>query len=100
MIGREAYQNPWMLAQADRLIFGSESLIENRHQIIEALIPYVDKEISAGTPINRITRHILGLFQGQPGAKKWRRMLSEESHKSGSESSLISRAAAQVAEQL
>jgi tRNA-dihydrouridine synthase A len=100
MIGREAYQNPWMLAQADRLIFGSESLIENRHQIIEALIPYVDKEISAGTPINRITRHILGLFQGQPGAKKWRRMLSEESHKSGSESSLISRAAAQVTEQL
>jgi tRNA-dihydrouridine synthase A len=99
MIGREAYQNPWMLAQADRLIFGSEAISVSRHQIIEALIPYVDKEISAGTPINRITRHILGLFQGQPGAKKWRRVLSEESHKPGSESSLITRAAAQVTEQ-
>jgi tRNA-dihydrouridine synthase A len=97
MIGREAYQNPWMLAQADSLIFGAEISAITRHQVIEVLLPFVEQELSMGTPINRITRHILGLFQGQPGAKKWRRMLSEESHKTGMDSGLISRAAAQIA---
>jgi tRNA-dihydrouridine synthase A len=96
MIGREAYHNPWILAEADSVIFGSPQSAANRHQIIEALIPYVDRELATGTPINRITRHILGLFQGQPGAKKWRRMLSEESHQMGVGSELISRAAALV----
>ena len=98
MIGREAYHNPWILADADRLFFGSDTPSSSRHQVAEALIPYVEKELAAGTPINRITRHILGLFQGQPGAKKWRRMLSEESHKAGVDSGLITRAAAQVTE--
>jgi tRNA-dihydrouridine synthase A len=98
MIGREAYNNPWILSQADRLIYGSEKTPSSRHQVIESLIPYIDQELLAGTPINRITRHILGLFQGLPGAKKWRRMLSEEAHKVGADSSLILRAAAQVVE--
>ncbi|MCG7897456.1 MAG: tRNA dihydrouridine(20/20a) synthase DusA [Candidatus Thiodiazotropha weberae] len=98
MIGREAYNNPWILSQADNLIYGSEGSPPSRHQIIESMIPYIDQELSAGTPINRITRHILGLFQGLPGAKKWRRMLSEEAHKAGADSSLILRAAAQVIE--
>ncbi|MCW4205176.1 MAG: tRNA dihydrouridine(20/20a) synthase DusA [Candidatus Thiodiazotropha lotti] len=98
MIGREAYHNPWILSQADSLIYGSEGSPSSRHQIIESMIPYIDQELSAGTPINRITRHILGLFQGLPGAKKWRRMLSEEAHKAGADSSLILRAAAQVIE--
>ncbi|MEW8217482.1 MAG: tRNA dihydrouridine(20/20a) synthase DusA [Candidatus Thiodiazotropha taylori] len=98
MIGREAYNNPWILSQADSLIYGSEGSPASRHQIIESMIPYIDQELSAGTPINRITRHILGLFQGLPGAKKWRRMLSEEAHKAGADSSLILRAAAQVVE--
>ncbi|MBV2121139.1 MAG: tRNA dihydrouridine(20/20a) synthase DusA [Candidatus Thiodiazotropha sp. (ex Ctena orbiculata)] len=98
MIGREAYNNPWILSQADSLIYASEGSLASRHQIIESMIPYIDQELSAGTPINRITRHILGLFQGLPGAKKWRRMLSEEAHKAGADSSLILRAAAQVVE--
>ncbi|MCW4186600.1 MAG: tRNA dihydrouridine(20/20a) synthase DusA [Candidatus Thiodiazotropha lotti] len=98
MIGREAYHNPWILSQADSLIYGSEGNPPSRHQIIESMIPYIDQELSAGTPINRITRHILGLFQGLPRAKKWRRMLSEEAHKAGADSSLILRAAAQVIE--
>lgn len=98
MIGREAYNNPWILSQADSLIYASEGSPASRHQIIESMIPYIDQELSAGTPINRITRHILGLFQGLPGAKKWRRMLSEEAHKAGADSSLILRAAAQVVE--
>jgi tRNA-dihydrouridine synthase A len=96
MIGREAYHNPWILSQADHLIFDEDKTSGNRHQIVEALIPYVDKELSQGTPINRISRHILGLFQGRPGARKWRRMISEEAHKPGVDSKLLLRAAAMV----
>ncbi|MEW8028562.1 MAG: tRNA dihydrouridine(20/20a) synthase DusA [Candidatus Thiodiazotropha sp.] len=96
MIGREAYHNPWILAEADRLIFGQPESPLTRHQVVESLIPFVEQELSKGTPINRVTRHILGLFQGQPGARKWRRTLSEGSHHVGADSQLLSRAAAQV----
>jgi tRNA-dihydrouridine synthase A len=96
MIGREAYHNPWILSQADHLIFDGEKSSRSRHRIVELLIPYVEKELSQGTPINRISRHILGLFQARPGARKWRRMISEESHKKESGSELLLRAAAQV----
>ncbi|MCU7851435.1 MAG: tRNA dihydrouridine(20/20a) synthase DusA [Candidatus Thiodiazotropha sp. (ex Monitilora ramsayi)] len=96
MIGREAYHNPWILSDADRLIFGDTRSLVDRHQIVDLLIPYVERELSQGTPINRITRHILGLFQGRPGARKWRRMISEESHKAGTDSQLIIQAADQV----
>jgi tRNA-dihydrouridine synthase A len=96
MIGREAYHNPWILSEADHLIFNEIESSRNRHQIIEALIPYVDRELSLGTPINRISRHILGLFQGRPGARKWRRIISEEAHKPGADSKLLLRAAAMV----
>ncbi|MCU7878385.1 MAG: tRNA dihydrouridine(20/20a) synthase DusA [Candidatus Thiodiazotropha sp. (ex Lucinoma borealis)] len=98
MIGREAYHNPWILSDVDRLIFGCDRMVSSRHQIVELLIPYVEKELACGTPINRITRHILGLFQGQPGARKWRRVLSEESHLDGVDSQLLIRAAAEVTE--
>ncbi|MBT3040041.1 MAG: tRNA dihydrouridine(20/20a) synthase DusA [Candidatus Thiodiazotropha sp. (ex Codakia orbicularis)] len=98
MIGREAYHNPWILAEADRLIFGQSGSTLTRHQVVESLIPFVEHELSKGTPINRVTRHILGLFQGQPGARKWRRKLSEGSHLATADSGLLRRAAAQVLE--
>ncbi|MES9921988.1 MAG: tRNA dihydrouridine(20/20a) synthase DusA [Candidatus Thiodiazotropha sp.] len=98
MIGREAYHNPWILAEADHLIFGQPDSTLTRHQVVESLIPFVEQELSEGTPINRITRHILGLFQGQPGARMWRRTLSEGSHLEAADSQLLSRAAAQVGE--
>jgi tRNA-dihydrouridine synthase A len=65
--------------------------------VVEALLPYIDHQLQKGIPLNRITRHILGLFLGCPGAKKWRRILSEASHKKGADSRLVSLAAAQVA---
>ncbi len=83
MIGREAYQNPWLLSEADRRIFGSDWRPGNRHQIVEDLLPLVEQECARGVPLKRMTRHILGLFHGQPGAKKWRRYLSENAHKPG-----------------
>ncbi|MET0088792.1 MAG: tRNA dihydrouridine(20/20a) synthase DusA [Candidatus Thiodiazotropha sp.] len=98
MIGREAYQNPWLLADVDRVIFGDPATPLSRHQVIEALIPFLERELQAGTPLNRMTRHFLGLFQGQPGARKWRRTLSENAHQANAGIELIRRAAAQVTE--
>ncbi|MCU7918692.1 MAG: tRNA dihydrouridine(20/20a) synthase DusA [Candidatus Thiodiazotropha sp. (ex Epidulcina cf. delphinae)] len=96
MIGREAYHNPWMLAEADRVIFAKTGEAVTRGQVVASLIPFVEKELAAGTPINRITRHILGLFHGQPGARKWRRMLSEQSHRPNATSRLIMQAAEEI----
>jgi len=83
MIGREAYHNPWMLAEADQRLFGASEHPGSRHRVIERLMPLVERECSRGVPLKRITRHLLGLFHGQPGAKRWRRHLSENAHLPG-----------------
>lgn len=77
MLGREAYQNPWLLADVDRRLFGEENPVSARDEIMEALLPYVERQVAAGARLNHITRHILGLYQGVPGAKQFRRHLSE-----------------------
>ena len=96
MIGREAYHNPWILAQADGRIFGDAAAPADRHQVIEHLLPFVDRMSAEGIPLNRMTRHILGLFHGCPGARRFRRILSEEAHLPGAGAELIARAAAEV----
>ena len=100
MIGREAYQNPWILAEADQLIFGDPHPIPSRHQVIEGLLPYIENELQQGAALKHITRHILGLYHGCPGARKWRRLISEEAHRSGTGPELIRRAAARINESL
>ena len=77
MIGREAYQNPYMLADADRRFFGGPTAAPTRHEIVERLHPYVEQQVAAGVPLKSITRHILGLFNGRRGARAWRRFLSQ-----------------------
>lgn len=96
MIGREAYHNPWILAQADRRIFGNESPARSRHEVLDAYLPLVDRELAAGVPLGRITRHILGLFQGVSGARAWRRYLSENAHLPGAGSAVIREAASRA----
>jgi len=81
MIGREAYQNPWMLADADWRIFADKPAVDSRHEVIEGMLPFIEQELATGTPLHRITRHMLGLFQGVPGARAWRRELSQEAVK-------------------
>ena len=81
MIGRAAYQNPYMLAQADAMLFGEEAAPPSRRDVVESLVPYLEARLADGTPLKSITRHILGLYNGLPGAKHWRRMLSEEAHR-------------------
>ncbi|MES9869344.1 MAG: tRNA dihydrouridine(20/20a) synthase DusA [Sedimenticola sp.] len=96
MIGREAYHNPWILVETDRRLYGDDHPLPSRHEIIERLIPFIEQEQAAGTPVSRITRHILGLFNGQPGARAWRRHISENAHRKGADYSVVLAAAAKV----
>ena len=99
MIGRAVYHNPWLLAEADRLVFGDPHPQPNRHQVLESFLPYVEEELHAGVALKHITRHILGLFHGCPGSRGWRRLISEQAHKSGAGPELIQRAAQCVRQQ-
>ena len=77
MIGREAYNNPYILAEVDSQFFASEKPGLSRAQVIENLIPYIEVHLKSGGKLQHITRHILGLFHSQPNGKLWRRHLSE-----------------------
>lgn len=76
MVGREAYKNVYMLAGVDHQFYGCNHEQISRKEVLEKLIPYIYEEVSNGTSLHRITRHILGLFQGISGARTWRRRLS------------------------
>ncbi|MGB1580758.1 MAG: tRNA dihydrouridine(20/20a) synthase DusA [Nevskiales bacterium] len=78
MLGRAAYQNPYLLAAVDTQFFGSTNPAPTREAVLEGMIPYIRRELAAGVPLKCITRHMLGLFQGEAGAKAWRRTLSEQ----------------------
>jgi len=73
---------PSLLADVDRRYAGNLDPLPSRHQINERLLPYIEAELSRGTRLQQITRHVLGLFQGRPGARAWRRTLSER-HRAG-----------------
>lgn len=95
MIGREAYTNPWFMAALEGAVFGDKPS-KTRHQVIEEMIPYIDRSLAAGIPLKDITRHILGLYQGLPGARRWRQILSEEAYKPAANSNTVRLALAQV----
>ncbi len=89
MIGRSAYHAPCdILCTADRVIFGkgTDTTAEN---VVRAMVPYIDAHIDQGGRLNQITRHMMGLFTGRPGARIWRRMLSEQAHLPGAGSALV-----------
>ncbi len=96
MMGREAYQNPGILARVDSEIFGFQAEVRDSVAIIESLYPYIERELANGTYLGHITRHILGLFQGVPGARQWRRHLSENAHKPGADVRTVEQALALV----
>jgi len=89
MIGREAYHNPYMLAEADQQIFSSKQAPVSRLEVAEQMVPYIDQYITSGGRLQHISRHILGLFHGQPNGKQWRRYLSENATKSTARSQVI-----------
>ena len=78
MVGRAAYHHPELLMQVDAALFGLDDRNETDFDIIELLIPYIERELSRGEKLSNITRHIIGLFAGQPGARLFRQNLSLE----------------------
>lgn len=97
MIGRAAYHTPALLAAVDRRIFGAPGPDPTPEAAVRAMLPYIEAERARGTRLNAITRHMLGAFQGRPGARAWRRRLSEEAHRASTGPELVERALAAVA---
>jgi tRNA-dihydrouridine synthase A len=83
MIGREAYQHPYLLAQIDSSIFGEASPVPSRREVIEAYLPYAAEMLAQDVYLSHLTKAILGLFAGHSGARHWKRTLSERSHLPG-----------------
>lgn len=92
MLGREVYHNPYLLAGVDELFYGDLSGGLSREQIIHALIPYVCGQLSDGVRLYSIARHLLGLFHGVPGARAWRRYLSEYGTKQNADENTLYKA--------
>jgi tRNA-dihydrouridine synthase A len=100
MVGRAAYEDPWMLAGVDREVFGEETPPPSRRHVVTAMLPYVEAWRARGEPLARITRHLLGLFAGQPGARAWRRRLGEEARLPGAGPELLTAALAAIPDEV
>jgi tRNA-dihydrouridine synthase A len=96
MLGREAYDNPYILSQVDARLFGEQKPAPTRADVLGALTRYAERELAAGMHISRITRHILGLYKGEPGARGFRRVLSERACKEGAGIDIIQAALAEI----
>ena len=94
MVGREAYENPWFLRDADERIFNDANAAkpESRKALLEAYLPYVEMETARGTPATILVRHLYGLFNGKPGARKYRQYLGENAPKTNNPAEMIRRA--------
>ncbi len=98
MVGREAYYNPMSLARIDKALYDSSAAVPLARDIVHQYMEYVEEELSAGTPLRAMTQHLLGLYQGVPGARRWRRTLSEEGRLEDAGIEVIERALATVEE--
>lgn len=95
MIGREAYQNPWFMASVETHVFGTDG-VPDRHRVAGLMADYAEDRMAEGTPLHSVTRHMLGLFNGLPGARSWRRTLSEGAREPGATPQLIVDAAGRI----
>ena len=89
MMGREAYQNPYILSEVDKRFYNENRTPSSRHDIVQLLIPYVQDQLKAEGRLNSVSRHILGLFHGEPGARGWRRYISENVSQPGANENVI-----------
>jgi len=97
MLGRAAYHNPELLLAVDPELFGTEAPYNNAFEALEAYFPYIEKQLAQGTPLHAMTRHLLGLFQGRPGARSYRRHLATEGVKRDATLQVLKDAIAHVA---
>ena len=96
MLGRAPYKNPYLLATIDRDLFGDTATPLSRNEIVHALMPYAAHLVESGSPLHALTRHVMGLFQGMPGGKIWRRHLSENAPRRGDDPQVLAEALALV----
>jgi tRNA-dihydrouridine synthase A len=96
MLGRAAYQNPALLLEVDPRVFGSPPPSASRTEAVLAFIPYIERMLAQGAPLHAMTRHMLGLFNGQPGGRAWRRKLSEGGVRAGANGDVVRAALDQV----
>ncbi|PSU25423.1 tRNA dihydrouridine(20/20a) synthase DusA [Photobacterium aquimaris] len=100
MVGREAYQSPYLMAEVDQRLFGSDRPVMKRREVVEAMYPYIERQLANGSYLGHITRHMLGLFQSMPGARQWRRYISENAHKPGAGIEVVQQALAKIPAEL
>jgi tRNA-dihydrouridine synthase A len=82
MLGREPYQNPYLLHNVDQVIFDQPKLeVPTRIAMLHRVYPYIEQQLGQGMPLTHMVRHIIGLFHGEPNARRWRRYLSENAHR-------------------
>jgi len=93
MLGRAAYQQPWVLAECQRVLFEPHTPVD-RDEVVEKMTAYIDRQIAKGTAVKHVSRHVMGLFQGLPGARAWRRYLSENAWRDDNNSDLLKQALA------
>ncbi|KJZ12398.1 tRNA-dihydrouridine synthase A [Marinomonas sp. S3726] len=100
MVGREAYNNPWILSQVDSRLFDQTDQVTDRIQALLNFVPFVEQRLNNGERLSHLTRHIMGIFLGQPGGKQFRRYLSEQGHKKDASIDVLKQAIDLVIEQL
>ena len=93
MLGRAAYHNPWLLAECQQQLFAGPDVI-SREDVIDSMQAYIRQQVGSGVAVKHISRHLLGLFQGLPGAKAWRRYLSENAFRDDNNTELLTQALA------
>jgi tRNA-dihydrouridine synthase A len=96
MLGREPYRNPWLLAAVDPLFYGEPARLADRHAAATALVELARGQVVRGGHVRELTRHVLGLFNGLPGARRWRRMLSDAALLAADDPALLEAAAVAV----
>jgi tRNA-dihydrouridine synthase A len=96
MLGRVAYQDPYLFALADPLIYGENTTIPSRREVVLAMLPYIETMLEGDSHLSHISRHMLQLFAAKPGAKAWKRFISENAHKAGAGTNVLTAALAQV----
>ena len=96
MLGRTAYHDPFFLAQVDARLFDDASRVRTRAGIAEAMMPYVEAQVARGTPLRAIVRHMLGLYHGQGGGRRYRQILSDAARLKDAGAALLREALAEV----
>lgn len=93
MVGREAYHNPYIMTNVDSQIYATEVDVLERMEVLDAYKEYMQQQMSEGVFLKSMSRHLLGLFTGEAGAKAWRRYISENAHRAGAGIEVIEKAA-------